>query len=51
MTDLTSASIHLGGDVQGSVLITGSHNVVILGAQQARQRGQDAAACRRPSRG
>ena len=36
-------SIRVQQGVQGSVLITGSHNLVLLAAQEARQRDQDPA--------
>ncbi|MBC7251259.1 MAG: CHAT domain-containing protein [Anaerolineae bacterium] len=33
--------IGIHGDVQSSVLITGSHNIVLLAAQEAQRRGRD----------
>ena len=43
MTDRPPASIYIGGDAEHAILIAGSHNIVVLAAEQARAQGRDPA--------
>ncbi len=44
MADLAPGAIHVGGNVQGSILVTGSHNIIIQAGQVLLQTAQAAQA-------